>query len=101
MSPFDEDDDPSPGEPEEFDPHSLGPQIDIPTAPDLSDADVSGEVSQTFWATVIMVKIGLLATSLGLMLIGFRGQYRLGGTVFAIGVLALLFAYRHYRNYRK
>lgn len=100
MDPFEEDDDAWPAEPDEFDPDSLGPQVDIPEAPDPSQGDVPAELFRAFWATVVMVNIGLFGTSLGLMFIAFRGQYRLGGGTFAIGVLALLFAYRHYRNYQ-
>lgn len=101
MAPFDdnEDDDSLLGEPE-FDPDSLGPQVDIPEAPEIGEGDESNEVVQTFWVVVLMVDIGLFATSIGLMIIVFRNQLRLGGGVFAIGVLALLFAYRHYWNYQ-
>lgn len=99
--PFEEDDEAWPDEPNEFDPDSLGPSVDTPSTdvPELDD-DVDEELFRTFWATVVMANVGLFAASLGLMFAVFRGQHRLGGLVFAIGVLALLFGYRHYRTYR-
>ena len=97
MAPFDEDEDDDSwlGEPDR-----PGPQIDIPEAPKISESDDSSEVVQTFWLVVIMVDIGLFATSVGVMIVVFRGQLRLGSGVFAGGVLALLFAYRHYWIYQ-
>lgn len=100
MDPFEEDDDPWPDEPDEFDPDSLGPEVDIPEAPDPSEVDISGELFRTFWLIVVMANVGLLATSLGVMLVAFRGEFRQGGLVFLIGVIALLFGYRRYRNYQ-
>lgn len=99
--PFEEDDEAWPDEPSEFDPDSLGPSVDTPStgAPELDD-DVDEELFRTFWATVVMANVGLFAASLGLMFAVFREQYRLGGLVFGIGALALLFGYRHYRTYR-
>lgn len=100
MDPFEEDDDPWPDEPDEFDLDSLGPQVDIPEAPDFSEVDVPPELRQTFWLIVVMANVGLLATSLGVMLIAFDGQFRRGALAFAIGMLALVFGYRRYRNYQ-
>jgi hypothetical protein len=101
VAPFDEneDDDSLLGEPE-FDPDSLGPRVDIPEAPEIGEGGDSDEVAQIFWIVVIMVDVGLFATSIGVMIVVFRDQLRLGGGVFSIGVLALLFAYRHYWRYQ-
>lgn len=97
--PFEEDEEAWPDEPSEFDPDSLGPSVDTPEAPEFDD-DVDEELFRTFWATALMANFGLFAASLGLMYVVFRGRLRLGGTVFAVGALALLFGYRHYRGYR-
>lgn len=95
----DEDDDSLLGDPES-DPDIPGPRVDIPEAPEIGEGDGSSEVVQTFWVVVLMVDIGLFATSIGVMIVVFRNQLRLGGGIFAVGVLALLFAYRHYWNYQ-
>lgn len=87
-------------EPDEFDPDSLGPQVDIPEPPDFSEADVSTDLYRTFWIVVVMAKIGLLATSLGGMIIIFQGRLQFGGSILAVGVLALIVGYRRYRNYQ-
>jgi hypothetical protein len=100
VAPFDEDDDTLWSDDDEFEPDRPGPEIDIPETPDLSDIDASNDVAQTFWIVVIMVDIGLLAISLGIMFIVFRSELRLGGGLFAIGAFALLSGYRHYRNYK-
>lgn len=101
MIPFEEDDDdPWPDEPEEFDPDSIGPRVDIPEAPSL-DGDVDSEVPETFWATVLLVNFGLFAASLGAMIVAFQGRLQLGGFVFLLGTLGLAFSYRRYRNYRR
>jgi hypothetical protein len=102
VAPFDEDEDDGfwSDENDEFVPDRPGPQIDIPEAPDISEIDGSDDVVRSFWVVAIMVNIGLLATSLGLMFIVFQSQLRFGGGIFAIGAFALLSGYRHYRNYK-
>jgi hypothetical protein len=100
VAPFDEDDDTLWSDDDEFEPDRPGPKIDIPESPDLSEIDTSDNVVQTFWIVVIMVDIGLFATSLGVMIIVFRGELQLGGGIFAIGAFALLSGYRHYLKYQ-
>ncbi|WP_254543704.1 DUF7322 domain-containing protein [Halomarina pelagica] len=101
MNPFEEDEEDAwPDEPEEFDPESIGPRVEYAAPEDLADADVSDELFRAFWATVLMANVGLFAVSLGLMFVVFRAQYRLGGVVFGVGALALLFGYRYYRSYQ-
>ncbi|WP_254537695.1 DUF7322 domain-containing protein [Halomarina litorea] len=101
MSPFEEDDsdDYWPDEPKEFDPDSIGPKVDIPEAPSF-DGDADDDVVQSFWAAVLLANFGLFAASLGLMLVVFQGRYELGGFVFALGALGLLFTYRRYRAFQ-
>ena len=100
MSPFEEDDgdDYWPDEPTEFDPDSIGPKVDVPEAPSFDDG-VDDDLFQAFWVTVLLANFGLFAVSLGAMLVVFRGQLQLGGFVFVLGALGLLFGYRRYRNY--
>ncbi|PSP73248.1 hypothetical protein BRC86_10315 [Halobacteriales archaeon QS_3_64_16] len=86
----------------------LGPEIPsvrIPGGVDGNgDADMDPEVPQdlfvTFWGLVVTLNLALFATSLGLMLAYFRGQLRLGGGLFVLGVLAFAYSYYKYRRYR-
>jgi F0F1-type ATP synthase assembly protein I len=91
-----------PDEPEEFDPHSLGPEIPSapePPDPTSDDVEVSPDLAKAFWAAVVFANVGLLGVSLGPMLVYFEGMTDLGLAVFLIGVLSLVFAYRRYHGY--
>lgn len=49
--------------------------------------------TETLWAFVIALlfaHVGLFAASLGLMLVGFRGRWMVGGVLFGGGMLALV-----------
>lgn len=83
-------------EPEEFDPQELGP--DIPEAPDLTEVEASSEVRQRFWALVAVFNVALLATSIGVMFIGFQGEWTLGGQLTLAGLVLLAFGYYRYRQ---
>lgn len=108
MSPPDDDDSSWSPEPEEFDPTSVEPEefdldesgIDIPEAPDPTENDVPPGVRRTFWLIVLMANLGLLALSIGVMFAVFRGQFRFGGSLVVLGLLALLVGYFRYRNHR-
>jgi hypothetical protein len=86
----------------------LGPEVPsvrIPGGADGDgDADMDPNVPQdlfvTFWGLVVTLNLALFATSLGLMLAYFRGQLRLGGSLFVLGVLAFAYSYYKYRRYR-
>lgn len=57
----------------------------------------------TFWAfllAVLFAQAGLFAVSLGMMLIGFRDQWMVGGALFSGGVLALVITVIIYRWHR-
>lgn len=73
------------------------PDLDelTPDVPDESEADP--ELFRTFWSLVATINLGLFAAALGLMLIGFRGQWQTGGAVFLLGAGALAWAYYRYR----
>lgn len=99
-------DDPWPHEPDEFDPHSLGPGGD-PGATDAEDAgqgddrpEVDRETFRAFWGAVVVVNVGLFLVSVGPMLVYFRGQTALGGGMALAGLGAFVHAYVIYRRYR-
>jgi hypothetical protein len=96
-------DEPWPDEPDEFDPEAAGPQVEIPSVPDPSDADSSVDpaVQQLFWKLVLTFNVALFALSLGPMLVAFRGQWRLGGSVFALGAVTFGYGLTKYRQYRR
>ena len=91
-------DSPKYSEPEEFDPHDLGPPI--PEAPDPTDSDVDIDpgTHALFWGLVLVFNAALLLLSLGVMFAAFEGNYDLGAQLFAVG--AILFGYGYYR-YRR
>lgn len=110
MAPPDEDDsswstdaeefDPRSVEPNVFDPNSVEPKIDVPQAPDPTDNDVSPALRRAFWLIVLMANVGLLALSIGVMFVVFQGQFRLGGSLVLLGVIALFVGYHRYRQHR-
>lgn len=56
---------------------------------DLPDAgDVPAEVRRTFWLLVLLVKVGVLATVLGLLLAYFWGWTTRGGALVVVGLFA-------------
>jgi hypothetical protein len=103
IDPFEEDrnDDPWPDEPEEFDPDSLAPSVDVPEAPDVSETEVDDELFRAFWGSVVMLNVALMGVSLGAMFLYFRGNLRLGGGAMVVGVVAAVFTYRYYAGYRR
>lgn len=78
------------GEP---DPVSVG--ADLP-----AEGEVDPDLVRTFWGLVATVNVGMFAVAIGLMLVGFRGQVRLGGAVLAVGVVTLTVAWVTYRRHR-
>lgn len=94
--------DPWPDEPDEFDPErNLPGNLEIPETPqpEVPEENLSGEVPRVFWASVILVNVALLTLSLGPMLIVFRGQWILGLSLVAVGVVALARTYQLYRKF--
>jgi hypothetical protein len=67
-----------------------------PDVPDESDAPP--ELRRAFWTLVGLCNAGLLALSLGVMLVAFEGDLARGGPVAALGALLLLAGYRRYRR---
>lgn len=103
MNPLEDDEDPWPDEPDEFDPDSLGPETpDV--APDLDGsvegaADVDEDIFRAFWGSVVFLNVGIAALSVGAMLVYFRGDWATGGPALLIGLVAVAFVGRFYRTY--
>jgi hypothetical protein len=88
---------PWPDEPEEFDPTSLGPNV--PKAPTLDEGtEVDEGTARAFWSAVILANAGLFAVSIGPMLAYFQGQTTLGAALFVVGAVALGRTYYIYRT---
>ncbi len=104
------DDDPLAGDPLE-DPFADDP-LEDPFISDRgneseADADIEkalGEIPRAtllaFIVVSVLVHAGLFATAVGLMLVGFRGQWLVGGTLAVGGLLALSGAVVQYRRFR-
>lgn len=74
-----------------------------PDAPDSTidvpdDADAPTELKRAFWTLVGVFNAGLLALSLGVMLVGFEAAYVRGGALTGFGTLALAYGYWRYRR---
>ncbi|MFC4248801.1 hypothetical protein ACFOZ7_18035 [Natribaculum luteum] len=103
---------PTEHEPEEYDPEedlhdpetdSLTiPKVDPVEPPEVSTAetDVPSDVLQTFWALVLVLNAAILAVTLGAMLLYFRGETTVGGSLVAGGCLLFAFSVRRYRSYQ-
>lgn len=69
--------------------------------PDPPEPDkIPADLQRTFWSTVAAANVGLLATSLGAMLVGFRGQWGKGGALVIVGVAALGWTYYRFRAFK-
>ncbi|WP_244605242.1 DUF7322 domain-containing protein [Halorussus halobius] len=73
----------------------LGPEI--PEVADFDEADADPELQRQFWTLVVLFNVALFGASLGLMLVGFEGRWRVGGAMFATGALAFARGWRKYR----
>lgn len=73
------------------------PSVEIPT-PGASETDVPGELLAGFWSTVLVFNVALLATSVGALLLVFRGPERLAAGALIVGALATAHGYWKYRR---
>ena len=55
---------------------------------------------RTFVFVSVLIQVGLVAGSLGLMLVAFRGQWSLGVALAGVGLTAFVLAALLYRRYR-
>jgi len=97
--------DPWPDEPEETNPESRwgDPERDLPRIPEpaVAEKDVDPEILETFWRSVVLANVALFGLSLGPMLVYFRGWWLWGGAAIAVGALAGLRVYQHYRAFER
>jgi hypothetical protein len=70
------------------------------TVETASDAAATAELQREFWVQVVVFNVALFTFSLGVMLVGFRGQWTLGGALVAVGVASFLRGYRRLRAVR-
>lgn len=70
------------------------------TAEERGDRDVPAHVARLFWTLVGVFNVALIALALGVMLIGFRGRWALGGQLVLAGTILFVYGYYRYRNYR-
>ncbi len=87
-------------EPEEKEP-DLGPDIPAISPPDegfLGPADTPKDLLTAFWSLVLLFNIGVLATSLGVLVLVFQGRLRLGGGLLVVGLFALAHGLYRYRK---
>lgn len=101
-------DDDRSAEPDEFDPVDRwgSPEddlVDVPTAPspDVDEEDVDPELLALWWRSVVLANVALGGVAVGLMVIGFRGMWRLGLAGIAFGLLAGFRLYQHYRAFER
>ncbi|MFC6787644.1 hypothetical protein ACFQFH_17825 [Halobaculum halobium] len=83
-----------------------GPRVEIPSVGDPSDSlpdpsTVDPAIQRPFLAAVVYANVALLGISLGLMLVGFRGDWRFGGTALVVGVLAGIRVYQTVRAFKQ
>jgi len=82
------------------------PEFDVTTGEDLVEAlpdesEIPPEVRTTFWSTVLLLKVALLATTLAALLAYFRSQYLLGAGLATVGLVAGGRAVLTVRSYRR
>ena len=66
-----------------------------------ADADADADLKKQFWSLVLIFNVALFAASLGLMLVGFEGRWRVGGALVAVGAFAFLRGWYRYESVRK
>jgi hypothetical protein len=63
--------------------------------------DVPGELRGVFWLLVALLNLSIGAFAVGLMLVGFRGQWQTGGALVLVGTAGVALAYVRYRTARR
>ena len=82
-----------------------GPRVDIPSVDDPSESlpdpsTVDSEIQRAFVIAVIYANVAVFGVSVGVMLVGFRGQWRWGAAAVVVGLLAGVRVYQTYRAFR-
>ncbi|MFB6299038.1 MAG: hypothetical protein ABEH65_02120 [Halobacteriales archaeon] len=70
-----------------------------PSVPSESDAPTA--LKWKFWQLVVVFNVALLASSIGVMLIGFRGRFRTGGASLLGGLVLFGIGWYRYRAIRR
>jgi hypothetical protein len=74
----------------------IGPSV--PRLPDTASNDVPSELKKQFWKLVLLFNVALFGMSLGVMLVGFEGRWRLGGAFFLVGAVAFARGWLGYKD---
>ena len=79
-----------------------GPEIEIPKAPEPPDPSAaSKELRRDFWGLVIVINIALFGVTVRPMFVAFRGNWEIGGALFALGAVATVHGLYRYRKVRR
>lgn len=73
--------------------HTVAQSVDTPNA-----SNAPTRLKYQFWSLVVVFNAALLAASIGVMLVGFRGDWHLGGQLFAAGVVLFVYGVYRYRT---
>lgn len=76
------------------------PEPEIPSPQDNYD-DVDGDLRTSFWALVLVFNVSLFAMSLGVMLVVFDANQRLGAQLFLAGLVVTLYGLYRYRKTKR
>ena len=80
------------------------PSVDVPepSVPEEAGAgiEIDGEVAEFFWTATVYANVALGGIGIGVVMLLFRGQWRVGGGAVAIGCFALYRTYDVYRTYQ-
>ncbi|WP_323192019.1 hypothetical protein [Halostella sp. PRR32] len=74
------------------------PSVDVPSV-DSEYEDVPSDLLWWFWILVILANACVLAFSLGIMFVAFRGNWNFGGRLILAGGLIAVLAWRVYNRY--
>ena len=77
---------------------TIGPEPSSESDDSAETPTPSDDVRRRFWAIVVLLNLGFFAVSLGVMLAGFRGQFRDAGLLIVGGLIVLYSAYRRYES---
>lgn len=71
-----------------------------PSVPDTSknEGEADPELKKQFWSLVLLFNVALFGMSLGLMVAGFEGRWKVGGAIFLAGAFAFLRGWWQYQS---
>lgn len=83
--------------------HSGGhriPSVDIPST-DIPDGDGTQEIAATFWRLVLVFNISLLGVAIGVLVLVFESDIRIGGLLVTLGAIVGLGGVVRYRRFKR